>query len=249
MAGIRKVFEPDVKANMDATKIDRFFMDIPKDQTVRVRIMPIIDESGLVFVRANNHYKMIGENGKGTALACLEKHGNVETGESCYLCELARKLAKFGDKAEAKIGKSILCSPRWYTQVLVAEETGRDDQDQPILKYTGPKLLGLPKTGADAVNTIMNNMRTAGQKSFTHPDEGQDLFLTRYSGTPWYSAERSGVVQPLVEICPEWEDKIMEDVPSEIDLKVVSREEQRQAAVRAFGDDLDWTALAEEYGL
>lgn len=244
-----KLFKPNVKANTEATKMDNLFIDIKKDSTLRTRILPPTNEEGLIFTRAENHYKMKGENGRGTALACLKVHGSEETGDNCYLCELARVLIKFGDKAEAKIGKDIQASPRWYTQVLVAEEIGRDDNNKPILKYTGPKLLGLPKTGADAVNQILNNMDQAGTPFFCDIEEGQDLLITRHSASPWYSADRTGIVLSLDDIFPGWESKMMEDVYSELGLKVVTREEQKQAAMRAFGDELDWEALAEEYGL
>jgi len=132
----------------------------------------------------------------------------------------------------------------------LAEETGRDADNRPILSYGKKvKLLGLPKTGADAVNLIMNNMDTAGTPFFFDMDEGQDLMISRHSASPWYSADRSGVVVPLDEVFPGWENKLMEDVYSELGLKIVTNEEQKQAAMRAFGDELDWEALAEEYGL
>jgi hypothetical protein len=244
-----QVFRPNIKANTESTKLDNLFVDVPKDATVRVRILPILSESSLIFVRAEQHYKMKATTGRGTALACLKTHGTDDTGDNCYLCDLSRVLVREGDAAEVLIGKDISVSPRWYTQVLLAEEVGRDEKNKPILKYNGPKLLGLPKTGADGVNTILNNMDVAGTPLFTEIDDGQDLLITRHSASPWYTVDRTGIETSLDDIFPDWEKKIMPDVYAELGLKVVTREEQKQAAMRAFGDELDWVALAEAHGL
>lgn len=250
--GIRKVRKPNVKASAAATEIKRLFIDVPKDTTIQVRPLPLMvadNEDAILYTRAENHFKMKTEDGKGLALACLAVHGTDETGDECYLCKLSKVLVKYGDKLEKEIGKQINASPGFYLQVLRAEETGRDENDKPIFAYTGPYLLRLPKTGADAVTTIMANMDSAGDSDFTDPDEGQDLYITRHSKTPWYSAERSGKSKKLDDIFPDWEKKIIEDVYGELGLKVVTYEEQKQIAMRTFGDRLDWEALADRFGL
>jgi hypothetical protein len=247
---VKKVYKPNIKANAEATKLKRLFMDIKEGTTEQVRPFPIINESGLLFTRAENHFKLKDENGKGLALACLCVHGDEESGEECFLCKLARVLMKYGDKAEKAIGKSLLASARWYVQVARAEDTGKvDEKDEPIMKYTGPYLLGVPKTGADGMNRVLNNMLKARKPDFTNPDKGQDLFVTRHSASPWYSVDRSGVEQNITEIFPDWETKIIEDVYGELGLKIVTPEEQKAAAMRTFGDQLDWEALAEQFDL
>lgn len=246
---IRKVYKPDIKANQDSTKIENIFFDIPKDTTVQVRVLPITEESGLVFTKAVNHFKMVGENGRKAALACLHVHGTEETGDTCFLCKLSRVLLKNGDKAEKEIGNDISASPRWYCQVMIAENIGENEDGTFKFAYKGPRLLGLPKTGVEGVNTILNNMGMARQPDFTDPDQGQDLLITRHSKTPWYTVDRTGVMQSLADIFPEWETKMVDSIAGEMNLKIETAEEQKASAVRAFGKELDWEALAEKFGL
>ena len=248
---VKKVYEPNVKANAAITQRKKLFIDIPIDATAQVRILPITSEDGMIFTRAENHFKLKDETpNRGLALACLQVHGTEESGTDCYLSKLSKVLLKHGDKAEKAIGTLIMASARWYIQVLKAEDTGQVDKEgSPVLKYTGPYLLGLPKTGTDGVNRVMNNLAKAKKPAFTNPKRGQDLFITHHPVSPWYTVDRSGVEQDINKIFPEWQEKMIDDVYSELGLKVYTPEEQKQVMQRSYGDQLDWAALAEQFGL
>ncbi len=237
----RPTHKPNVAANVKSAKVDKLFIDIPKDTTMRFRFAPPMDESGLIFYRAANHFKVKSEEGKNTALACLFEHNTEETGDTCYLCKLSKHLFKYGDKGEKEIAKAISQSMQWYAQVLVAEKNDSNG----LWEYTGPRLLRLPMTGVQSVNEIMSNQAKNDESFFCDPDKGHDLTIKRYSKSPWYSADRVSNHCSLDDVFPNWNEKLLSDIYGELRLNVVTYDEQREAAVRMWDDSLDFDALAE----
>lgn len=241
MAVKRPSHKPNVAANVKSAKVEKLFIDIPKDTTMRFRFAPPPDEGGLLFYRAANHFKVKNEAGKNTALACLHEHNTDETGDICYLCRLSKHLFKFGDQAEKVISDKIRQSLQWYTQVLVAEK----NEETKLWEYSGPYLLRLPMTGVQAVNEIMSNQAKNDETFFCDQDEGHDLTIKRHSKSPWYTADRVSNHCSLDDVFPKWEAKLLTDIYSELKLNVVTPTEQREAAVRMWGDTLDFDTLAE----
>lgn len=241
MGVTRPTYKPNVGANVKSAKVDKLFIDIPKDTTMRFRLLPPMDESGLLFFRAANHFKVKSEEGKNTALACLHEHGTEETGDTCYICKLSKHLFKYGDKAEKEVAKALQQSLQWYTQVLVAEK----DDSTGKWEYSGPKLLRLPMTGVQSVNEIMSNQAKNDESFFCDPEDGHDLTIKRYSKSPWYSADRVSNHCTLESVFPGWEDKALSDIYGELRLNIATPDEQREAVIRSWGDVLDFDALAE----
>lgn len=241
MGAERPSYKPNVAANVKVAKVEKLFIDIPKDTTMRFRFAPPMDDSGLIFYRAANHFKVKNEDGKNTALACLHEHATEDTGDICYLCKLTKHLFKFGNKDEKEIAKAISQSLQWYSQVLVAEK----NMDSGLWEYSGPYLLRLPVTGVDAVNEIMTNQAKNDETFFTDPDEGHDLTIKRHSKSPWYTADRVSNRSSLDEVYPKWEEKFLTDIYSELRLNIVDYDEQRESAIRMWGDKLDFEALTE----
>lgn len=242
---IRKGFKPNVQASIKSTQGKQRYASIISGSTARFRFLPLANSDGSIFTRVSTHFKQTTVDGKETTLACLELHGTDETGESCYLCKLAKLLEKQGDKAEKAIGDDIGGGMSFYAQVLQAEKVEGE------WEYHGPLLLRLPKGPASAINQIMANQEEAGDDYFFDIEAGQDIFISKTGkgkGTR-YVVDRSGKKMNLDKIYPEWEEKFMDNIYDEVNLNIVSGDEQKQSMVRAYGEELDWEALAEDHNL
>ncbi len=241
MALNRPSFKVDVAANRKATEKKSVFYDLKPDTTTRVRVLPPVSEDGLLFTLVSNHFKLKSDEGFGMALACLRQHGIEETGEECYLCNLSKFLRK-GDKADQKVAGDIRASQRWYLQCLVYDKTEES--------YFGPKLVGLSRTTAEAVQDILTDQDEAGDDYFCDPDKGQDLLIKRKGAgmNTKYSVSASGRKAALDDVYPGWEEKIITDVMEVIDLRIHDMDDQKKAAYRTFGDTLDWETIQTEVG-
>lgn len=245
MAGVnRPVYSVNTGANKKATESKSIFLDIKPDTTVRLRILPPTDESGMIFTKVSNHFKLKNPEGGGMALACLREHG--ADGETCFLCQLVEFLKASKDKADKKIGSDLYANPRWYVQAYLAEK-GADGK----LEYRGPYLVGVSKTTADALNDILTTQEVAGDDYFCDPDKGQDIIITRRGSglATKYTVMPTGQKMALSDIMPNWDTpgsgKLITDVLAALDLKVEDADGQRKAALRSFPDEIDWAAVNE----
>jgi len=237
---IRKGFKVNVSANLNSTKTDSIYLDLKEDEARRVRFLPPQRADGALFTKVVQHFKLKTEDDppRGMALACNDHHKD----EDCWMCNLSKLLKAEGDKAERQIGDDIRPSPRFYSVVLVAEK-----QDDGSLVYSGPKLLGLPKTAVEQVNSILLAQDMAGDEFFCDADGGQDLIITR-TGRGFqtkYNAQSTGKKNNLDEIFPQWEDKFIEDLEEALGLKFADNDTMREATMRTYADELDWDAIAE----
>ncbi len=240
---IRSGFRVNIKANVESTRSDSIFVDVKADTTKRVRFLPPTTAEGTLFTKIVNHFRLKTDDDppRGMAVACNEHFSN----EPCYLCNLSRTLKKHGDKAERKIGDEIRASARFYAPVLEAEkdENGEWVYDQKV------KLIGLPKTAVEEISALLVQQDMVGDDYFCDVEQGQDLLITR-TGTGFntkYKISMTGIKMDLNEIAPEIE--AMEDVVEACSLNTHTNEAMKEAARRTFGDDLDWTALADQFKL
>lgn len=235
-----KLVKPSVQANLNATKSKEVFIKVDENATMRVRFLPTTHPEGILTYTTASHFKLKEETDdggtKGMALACLEEHGD----EPCYLCELQQKLRN-GDRAEKKIANMINPSIRYNYQVLVAEKQGDG-----TWKYgKKPKILGLPKTAHQDLAQLLSNMELMGQPDYSDIEKGQDILITR-TGTgkdTRYRIDRTGEMTNLDEVFPEWEGAFIEDMWDALNLRVFSREQQKQAAQFTFADEIDWEKM------
>lgn len=234
MALNRPTFKPNIKASTKSLERKTPFYDLKPDTVTRVRVLPPVSEDGMIFYKVTNHFQLKGEEDQGIALACLHEHGTDETGEDCYICDLVKLLRRSGDKGDDAIASKLRASPRWYVQAYIYDK----DSDS----YIGPKLIGLSKTTAEALNDLMVAQDDSGDGLFCDPDEGQDITITRKGAglKTKYTVAPTGKVISLDEAIPGWEDKIMTDVWGSFELKLMDRDGQRRAVQRTFGDQLDW---------
>lgn len=241
MALTKPTFKVNIAASKKSTERKTLFADIKPDTSMRLRIAPPVTEDGMIFAKVTNHFRLKNEEGFGLALACLEEHGNDDTGESCYLCGLTR-LLKNGDKGDVKIGSELRASPRWYAQAWI--------YDKESDTYTGPKLVGLSKTTAEAVNDILVMQEESGDDFFCDVDHGQDIVITRRGSglNTKYSVQATGKKMSLVDVCPDWEEKIIRDVYGALELKLEDPDGQKRAVYRTFEDELDWEKIQDQLG-
>jgi hypothetical protein len=242
MALNRPTFKVNVAANVKATERKTIFFDIKPDTSARIRVMPPVDESGSLFTKVVNHFRLKNEEGFGMALSCLGEHGNESTGEKCYLCALVNYLRDTGDKGDLKVSKDLYANPRWYLQAFVYDKDSGE--------YVGPKLVGVSKTTAEAINGLLVAQEDSGDDFFCDPDKGQDIVITRRGSglNTKYTVSATGSKAALDDIIPGWEDKIITDVLGAMDLRIVDQDEQKRAAYRTFADELDWEAIEEQIG-
>lgn len=242
MALNRPTFKVNTAANAKATERKTVFYDLKPDTKTRLRVLPPVTEDGLIFTKVTNHFRLKNEDNFGMALACLVDHGNDETGEVCYICNLVNYLRKTGDKGDSKIAGDLRGNPRWYMQCLIWDPHSEE--------YFGPKLVGVSKTTAEAINELLVAQEDSGDDFFCDPENGQDLTITRKGSglNTKYTVMPSGQKTSLDDIFPGWEDKIITDVYGAIDLKIEDQDGQKRALYRTFGDELDWDAIQERVG-
>lgn len=240
-----EVFKVNVKANLDAMTGDSRFTDVGEGETKIFRFAPSVVESGLIFYRTFNHYKLKNEDGRGVALADLGVHGTEETGTEDYIMRLSEVLQNSDNAGYAKIGKAIRGNQRFYAQGW----EGFRSEDGTI-KYSKIKLLALPKTAADAVLKIFKNQEMMNRPTGCDPDGGQAILVSR-EGTGFntkYSADRSGIEESLDATIPGWKDQLFDDVLKAVKLNVYTVEEQKKIAQLTY-PELDWEKLESEHGL
>lgn len=246
MSGINKpIFKLNLKANIESTTRKTVFYDLKPDTATRLRVVPPVDESGMIFTKSVNHFKLKNDEGFGIALACLEEHGTDETGENCFLCRLTKHLFSTNDKGDAKIAKEISASSRWYLQAYIAQK-----QEDGTLEYLGPKLVGLSKTTAERISGLLATQDTVGDDYFCDVENGQDLVITRQGSgfKTKYTVDLAGKKVNLNEIVPDWNEedgkrRLITDVYDALNLKAVTPQEQSEAVLRTFGDEIDWEAV------
>ncbi len=232
MAGAKRPgYSPSAKASRQSTERKSVFYDLKPDTTTIMRLLPPSDASGSAFFVKTDHYKLVSEENKPTAMGCLDRHGS----EECPICVAQERLSVTGDKGDAKIADAVKASSRWYMQVYVK---GLEDQ--------GPKLVGLSRTTADRVSEILSMQEDNGEPLLNDADNGAWLMVKRKGsglGTR-YDVQVSGKSVSLDKLRPEWtKGEFIEDVPSACRIKVGSVSDMTEAFRRAFGDELDVDAL------
>ena len=220
---------------LEATAGNSLFLDVPKDGDVRVRLLPPdSDNEGSIWYLTENHFRLKAEEGdKGIAVACRKRHAKDD---NCLLCDVAKYLENSADAQERKIGKgreSIAANRNWYVQVLPITKEDK------VFVAGAPKLLRLPKTGADAVNAILAAQQKNDDAMSSGIEAAQDIVIRRQdTGVPrtTYTAIPTGKPTSLNEYMPGWEEKYM--VPAKvwekIDLKIMSNEEMAAVLTRSY---------------
>lgn len=228
----RPGYSPNAKASREATERKSVFYDLKPDTTTILRLLPPSDPSGSAFFVKTDHYKLVSEENKPTAMPCRDRHADGD----CSICLATERLASTGDKGDAKIADKIKASSRWYVQAYVK---GLEEQ--------GPKLIGLSRTTADKISEIMSMQEDTGEGLLNDPDEGAWLLVKRKGsglGTR-YDVQVSGKAISLDELRPAWTEEFIEDVPAATRLKVQADDDMVEALRRAFGDELDIEALLQ----
>lgn len=221
-----KFHKPSVAANRKATARPTVFFDIKPDTTVRLRVVPPLAEDGILFTKAVNHFGFKNEDDINIAPACLLAHTD---GERCFICDLTKYLYSIND---SKLARRISAKPKWFLQAFVWDGT----------EYFGPKLVGLSKTTAEAVNDILDQQEQTDVPFFCDPDEGHDLMITRKGAglQTKYTVNAGGKPVKLSKIVPGWEERVFEDVMAKIDPRIMTYDEQRETAVRSL-EGIDWS--------
>lgn len=229
-----KIYKPNRAANKNLTKKKTIFWDLKPDTTTRVRVVPPLNEDGLIFTKATNHYGVKNEDDFNIAPACLVEHGDG----NCYMCDLVNYLYSTGDKGDEKLARDLSGRSKWYVQGFVWDGE----------KYDGPYLVGLSKTTAEKVNDVFDQFESLGEPDFCDPDEGVDIVITRKGQrlNTSYSVMPGNKKSALDDIVPDWADRVFSDVLEKIDPRMMTRAEQREAVVRTYGDALDWEIIDKE---
>ena len=247
------IIRPNVAANVAALKVKRLFIDVPKESSMRFRILPTLNSEGEIdfelpiFTGAANHFRLNDEDGQGRAYACLKQHGTEETGTDCFFCTFAHTVAKYGaDKKEKAIGgnkNGISRSRSYYLQVLTAEK-GNDGWT-----YSGPNLLRVPQSGADAVQAIMVQQEINDEVPFLDIEGGHDISIEHLTKNPWYRAFTVSNHCSIESVFPDFRTKMISDVYEELNLRILTPEEQKATAQRTYPNEIDWQRLADDFGL
>lgn len=230
-----KTFKVNRVANVNVTKKKTIFFNFKGDTTTRLRVVPPMNEDGLIFTKATNHYNFKNEDDFGIAPACLCEHGDG----SCWICDLVNYLDSTGDTGDAKIAKQIKASSKWHVQAFVWDGE----------KYDGPYLVGFSKGAADQVNTVFDQLDACESAYFCDPDEGFDLVVTRKGSSftdTRYTVSPGNKATKLEDLVPGWGDKVWDDMIAKIDPRIMDAATMRQTTIRTFGDALDWEAIDKE---
>ena len=236
MAGLKKpkTYSVNRAKNKNALKKKTNFYALGEG-THRMRVVPPMNEDGLIFTKATNHFGFENEDGFHIAPACQCEHGDG----TCWICDLVNYLYSTGDSGDEKIAKKIKQSSKWHIQAFVWDGE----------KYDGPFLVGLSKGSADKVNDMFDQLEALGEADFCDPDEGLDLIITR-KGTGMtdtrYTVGMGNKRTALDDLVPDWPGRVFTDVMEKVDPRMMDAKTMRQTAVRTFGDTLDWEVVDKE---
>jgi hypothetical protein len=247
----RPGFAPNLQASLDAVRTDNVFVNIPEGQSMLFRFLPPSRADGGTWHMTAQHHNLKDDEDRDIAVADLSVHGNDETGTEDYINELVAVVKNQPNSKEWKPAKTICFGKkgiktgfRYHGQVLVAE-----DVSDGTFKYIGPKILGLPPSGAKAINKLQAAQKIAREPSFNDPDSGFNVLIEHTKESPWYSAQRAGAPISLDDIYPEWTDKFFQDMEAKISIRLYTRDEQKVAVRRAYPSQFDWDRLEAEFRL
>lgn len=253
MSGLNrpKVSVPSASESSQFLSSNNKFFNIKDGQTALLRFLPATDGAPSIFYPVANHHGFKSEDGdRGAALACLAEHGNVGTGRKCLVCEVlayakSSKLTALKEVME-KSGKR----QRFYTQVLVAQQSRDEKGKLAVTGWSRPMLIQWSNTAKEDIHVIADAQQNTGDDMFYHPDEGQALSITR-KGTAFdtkYVPERTGIKVSLDQIRPTWGDEFITDIYKAVGLNVFGRGVQQQYLERAY-PSIDWDTVFEGAGI
>ena len=241
----RPGFTPTVKSTLSAVRGKNKYLKFEPNTTTCVRFLPPPSES--LFVPITQHFKLKDlETGKTQTLACLEKHGNAATGTKCYLCDVMAALDTLKDDKQAKKhAKFLFPSNQGAITALQGEKTPEG------FKYFGPMVVTFSQRDVNKMTAVLNTQEYIEQVPFTDADKGQSILVNR-TGSGFdteYTFQLTNKIEALDTIFPDWVAKYIHDIVGYNDLKIRTRDEQKQALKDTFGDTLDWGWLESEFGL
>lgn len=239
-------YKVNVKANLDAMVGKSRFVDVKGGKTVIFRLTPPTDDSGIIFYPVLQHWKLKDLEGNGTALANLGMHGNDETGRQDYIEELSEVLRSFEDEKVQDIGDLIKGNVRYWAQGSEGKLSSAG------VKYSNKvQLLAVPKTVATLTINIIQNQEEMHEPTLVDPEQGLPI-IVKGTGTGLktrYSVDRGSQPVPLADIFgADWESKTEKNIYDALNLKIHTREVQKQLAQFTY-PGLDWELLEKEYGL
>lgn len=241
-----QTFKLNVKANIANMSAKSKFRKPSPDSIMIYRLAPSVTEDGIIFYRVRQAWKLQDQDGNNIALADLAVHGNDKTGREDYVMEFSKVLMAADSKMLQDIGTAVRANNIFHAQGFEVEK-----QTDGSLKYEqNLSLLSIPKTAAEAILEIVQRQQFMNEPTLEDIEGGQPVLLTR-TGKGFdtkYSAERSGQVLDLNIAVPGFQDKLEEDVLGSVNLKIYTREMQKQI-VRMSYPDLDWDKLEGEMGL
>lgn len=240
----RPGFTPSAKATLSAGKDkSKFFKQDPGTTEIIRFLPPAQQELGALVTQ---HFKLKSPEGDDIALACLYDHGDAETGEACWLCELVEYLRGLKDKSIDKIVKGkdgIHAKSQFIYQVSKGEK-----QADKSFKWKPIQLWGLSPTWNEDLGAVLKGQEFLEAASFTDADEGQAIISTR-TGSGFdtkYKFQLSNQPCCLDDILPGWQDKWISDYVQYMSLRLANRELQRECAKLTYGDRLDWADIDEK---
>jgi hypothetical protein len=211
------------------------------------------------MAHCRNHYnfKSIGGDGdddgssNSISLACLETHGNEETGQKCYVCDLLAVLETYMADADTrklfsrKARNHLHANSRYYAAAFEGVDIDGE------WKFDGPaKVFGFPTSVKNEIMKIVKAQKQFKEVPFHDEKKGLCLYVSKEGSglqTKW-SVERGGQPQDINELIPGWESKIFTDIWAQLDLKVYDRDLQKRVFKYSY-PKLDWERIEQEFSL
>ena len=225
----RPGFQTNVDRTVRGTSRKTLFYDIKPGTTALLRFTPTSNEDGELFFESSQHFKFL-EDGEKRAWACLDMHGNGE--QQCPICDALERAPEVLGKA---IAKNLIsehgASQRWHAQVIPIRPEGTEAADQSYI-------VGLSKTTAGKVSSILKLERDTRQPFLTDPEKGQAVQIERNSATGFntrYEVLASGLRVPLDTLLPTWEEKFL-NVEKSLKLRIEDKETLMLSMKETFGD-------------
>ena len=235
----RPGFSPDAEASVAAAKQDNsLFVKIANGETVTVRILPPDREDQVMFTPSQNHWNLRHpDDDTNIAVACLDMHGNEETGYECTVCALRNAVFELPD-AERKVYKKFLedtrLNGRYNMQVITP--TLRNGEKV----YVGPRLWGVSKKVITTLTTMQKSLMATNKPSFADADKGQDLIVSR-TGDGFdteYTIMLSGDMTSLDDIMPTWADKFWPSLYPKLKLRIYAPDKLRAVLAHTYGKEI-----------
>lgn len=228
---------PTAEATKAQTARKSLFFNLEDGLNI-VRVLPKFNGEKSLFTESMLHYLLKKPDDDGNyAPGCLHYY----TGEKCYICEFVEWVQAHNIPLYADEMDNLRAQSNLHAQVFV--------QNRGTKEWEGPFLMKVPKRVAATMQSWLSMAQDTGTPVFVHPQLGMPVAINK-SGkgkATQYDATLIQRPESLDALLPDWESRVIVDVNTKVDVKVVDRDTQKKSLWKTFSD-MPWAEIQTDLG-